>query len=99
MKILSINKNELTREQLLYIGDLLGYTPQVAVNKANRFILGCQGRLKNWNYDEVINFGDMSKVVKIIAYIEQVWTDNHTCVGFDDDNQLLNKFGNVIKIN
>lgn len=72
MDILSIKPEQLTKEQRLHIGDLLGYTEQAASNKCHRFILGCQGKLKNWDYDEVINFGEMGNVIAVLKYIEQL---------------------------
>jgi len=66
--------NKLSQEDLLKISDLLGYSewlvPTVCgKNKSIRFISGICGELKNWNYDETINYGDMGKVLKIIQII------------------------------
>lgn len=68
MKAQEIIKN-LTDDDLHIIGDLLGYIPEVAKTKARRFIAGMCGELKNWEYDETINYGNMEKVVSIIKLI------------------------------
>lgn len=57
--------NEITTEDLLKIGDILGYVPNVAKHRAKRFLFGLVGQLDNWNYDETINFGNMSKLIEI----------------------------------
>jgi hypothetical protein len=61
--------NNLTKEDISKIGDILGYIESVAKYRARRFIVGMCGELKNWDYDEVINYGDMGKVLKIIQII------------------------------
>ena len=66
------NIDQLTQEELLWIGDKLGYIPQTARRKAKRFLIGCQGKLKNWNYDEVINYGEMGKVIEVFNYLSNI---------------------------
>lgn len=48
------------------IGDILGYKETHANWLAKRFIQGMCGELKNWEYDETINFGDMGKVYRVM---------------------------------
>lgn len=60
----------LTKDQLAHIGGELGYVPKAAISKAGRFLSGMQGKLKHWNYDETINFGDMHKVLSVIKYLQ-----------------------------
>ena len=64
--------DNLTPEQLLHIGDLLGYVPAVAKRKAKRFLLGLQNKLNNYSYDENVNYGNMWKVLEIIKYLEKI---------------------------
>jgi len=64
--------SELKKDELENIGDMLGYTPKAARHKAVRFLSGTQNTLKNWEYDETINFGDMHKVVRVFKYLDSI---------------------------
>ena len=33
---------------------------------------GLQDKLKNWEYEEVINFGEMHKVLSVIQYLQSL---------------------------
>lgn len=48
------------------IGDILGYNEHSSNRIAKRFIMGMCGELKNCEYDETINFGNMGMVYKVI---------------------------------
>lgn len=62
-----VNVNSITQNHLEKISDMLGYKPSPA--KARRFLRGMNGELKHWEYDEVINFGEMGKVLKVIEFL------------------------------
>lgn len=62
----------LSQKDLKVIGDMLGFIPSAAAFRARRFVLGLKGQLKNWNYDETINYGEMGIVLKVINYINQI---------------------------
>lgn len=66
------NISQLTEEELAKIGDMIGYVPSAAKHKARRFLYGCQNKLKNWDYDEVVNYGDMHKVVAVFKYLQSI---------------------------
>jgi len=61
---------KISKEDKLEIGKILGWDDSVLQIKATRFILGLQDKLKNWNYDEVINYGEMHKVKKIFDILD-----------------------------
>lgn len=66
--------NKLSSDDLSEIGEILGYIPSASKTKAKRFIVGMCGELKNWDYDENINYGDMGKVLKVIQIIQSKCT-------------------------
>ena len=63
--------NKLSREDFHYIGfEILQYTASVANRRAKRFIAGMCNELKNWEYDEFLNWGEMHKVIALLKYLE-----------------------------
>jgi len=54
----------LSQKDFKVIGDMLGFIPSAAAHRGRRFVLGLKGQLQNWSYDETINYGDMSIVLK-----------------------------------
>lgn len=66
-----LRKSINNHSQMTHIGEnILRYTSKVAKHKARRFIRGMLGDLKNWNYDEVLNYGEMPKVLETIKYLQ-----------------------------
>ena len=65
-----ININKLSDKDLMEIGNILGYS-QSQKRHARRFLLGLNGELKNWEYDETINYGEMKKVMDIIKLLQK----------------------------
>ncbi len=63
--------DKLSDEALQQIGHLLGYRPALEKHKARRFIKGLNGELKNWEYEETINYGHMHVVLKILEIIKK----------------------------
>lgn len=63
--------DDLTKEELQWIGDKLGYIPSAAAHRARRFLYGCQGTLKNYDYDETVNYGDMYIIMEIFQYLAE----------------------------
>lgn len=63
--------DNLTKEDLEFIGDQLGYVPKVAKSKARRFISYLKKDVKNWNYDETIHWGDMHKIIPVIELLRK----------------------------
>jgi hypothetical protein len=63
--------DSLSPDDLLKIGEILGYFPKYARHKAICFIKGLCNELKNWSYDDVINYGDMHKVLEIVSLINE----------------------------
>ena len=61
--------DQLTKEELLWIGDKLGYIPSSSAHRARRFLYGCQNTLKNYDWDENVNYGEMHKVMVIFQYL------------------------------
>ena len=68
--------DQLTKEELMWIGDKLGYISRAATHQtllhihiAKRFLYGCQNTLKNYDYDENVNYGEMHKVMEIFQYL------------------------------
>ena len=64
--------DQIMPDELTIIGDMLYYVPSAAKSKARRFLYGCEGRLKNWSYDETINYGDMHRVMKVFQYLNEI---------------------------
>ena len=66
-----INIKEISNDHLEQIGNILGYKPSAAKSKARRFCRGLNGELVNWEYDEIINYGEMGKVLSIINLLQK----------------------------
>ena len=66
---------QLTDEDALKIGKILGYVDKVAKTKARRFYSYLKGDIKNWDYDDVVHYGDISK--KILPVIEILQKNNY----------------------
>jgi len=64
-------KKNLTDEQALEIGRLLGYADSHAKKKARRFFSYLCGQVKNWDYDDTTHWGDMHKIVSIIDKLRE----------------------------
>jgi len=63
--------NSLSNDELLQIGEILGFFPKYARGKAISFIKGLCNELKDWKYDDILNYGQMHKVFEIISIINE----------------------------
>lgn len=71
-----MNDNKITSDHAKIIGDMLGYVEKAATTKGRRFFYHLQGDVKDWNYDETFNWGDVAtKLLPIISFlIEEGYT-------------------------
>ena len=64
-------KKTLTDLDAASIGKMLGYKESVAKMKARRFYSYLKGEVKNWDYDDVVHFGDITKkILPVLRYLE-----------------------------
>lgn len=65
----------LTKEDLSFIGSTLGWSETVASTKGRHLLKGLFNELKDWEFNEILNYGECWKIVKIFKYLIEKYKD------------------------
>jgi hypothetical protein len=67
-----IIKNGMTDADAMFIGKKLGFIDKVAKKKARRFYGYLKGEINNWDYNDIIHYGNITEIIiPILIYMKE----------------------------